>query len=600
MMRCEAAILAGAILFYGSSCGQDQGKPAGARGPLTLKIMAPSDGYQTVQEVAYLLGRTNPGVQVKVGDVAVEVYSTGGFARDGIPLQMGKNTIAVVATDATGQRVTRSVTVIRKEPQPEPPPSVLKVVEPAEDIVLLPGETLAIRAVGPPGGTGFATCLGSEAKLALTEARNDRGEPTGSYSATVKAPARGSGQAAMVTVSLRRAKNGPTMEAKSKGTVDVWDPSAVHVGECKDDRSGITLGLHSVRLGGPYLARIPRGVRFEIVGRQGANYRIRLSKSRTGWIPVDDVARLPEGTLVPHNYFTSCEVNGDEQHDRVTVPLLEKVVVAATSETEPLNKLYLDFFNTHDALTWISHKTGARVVGTITGEQMEDDWYRLTVPLKCKQIWGYWLETDGKSLSLVIRRPPAIAAEPASPLRGLLFALEAGHGGSSDGAVGHMGTKEKDVNAAAVAAFKGVLEGRGATTVVVRPGDTNPTLAARVEAANEVNANFYVAIHANAAGNGRGFLKISGTSTYYRDKHCRLLAQLVYNGLLGLGWNEFGVVGNFSYSPLQNTKMPSILIEQAFMSNPADEARLLDSIYQEQQAQAVADSLEQFLRRVRE
>ncbi|HSA28491.1 MAG TPA: hypothetical protein P5159_18325, partial [Phycisphaerae bacterium] len=275
MMRCEAALLAGAILFYGSSCGQDQGKPAGARGPLTLRIMAPSDGYQTVQEVAYLLGRTNPGVQVKVGDMAVEVYSTGGFARDGIPLEMGENTIEVVATDATGQRVIRSVRVIRKEPQPEPPPSVLRVVEPADDIALLPGETLSIRAVGPPGGTGFATCFGGEAKLALTEARNDRGEPTGSYSATVKAPARGSGKAAVVAVSLRRAKNGPTMEAKSKGTVDVWDPLAVQVGECRDDRSGITMGLHSVRLGGPYLARIPRGVRFEIVGRQGGNYRIR-------------------------------------------------------------------------------------------------------------------------------------------------------------------------------------------------------------------------------------------------------------------------------------------------------------------------------------
>ena len=599
-MRRLVTVLAGALLFCGSSCGQDQGKPAGTQGPLTLKIMAPSDGYQTVQEVAYLLGRTTPGAQVKVGDTAVEVYSTGAFARDGIPLQMGKNTIEVVATDAAGQTVSRSITVIRKEPQPEPSPTTLKVIEPAEDLSLLPGETLSIKALGPPGGSGFATCFGSDTKLPLAEAKNEKGEPTGNYSATVKAPSRDSGKAASVAVTLRRSKGGQTMEAKSKGTVDIYDPAEVRVGECKDDRSGITMGLHSVRLGGPYLARIPRGVRFEIIGKQGSNYKIRLSKSRSGWISASDVTRLPEGTLVPHNYFTSCEVFGDEQYDRVTIPLLDKVVVALASETEPNNKLYLDFFNTHDALTWISHKSGTKIIGTVTGEQIEDDWYRLTVPLKCKQIWGYWLEYNGKSLTLVVRRPPTIAADPASPLKDLLFALEAGHGGSNEGALGHMGTKEKDVNAAAVAALKKVLEERGATTILVRPGDTDPTLTARVEAANEVNANLYVAIHANSAGNGRGFLKVSGMSTYYKDKHCRLLAQLVYNNLLGLGWNEFGVVGNFSYSPLQNTRMPAILIEQAFMSNPADEARLLDPTYQQQQAQAVADALEQFLKRVRE
>lgn len=562
--------------------------------------MAPSDGYQTVQDVVHLLGRTTTGAHVKVGNTTVEVYATGAFARDDIPLQMGKNTIEVSATDPTGRTTTRSITVIRKEPQPEPPPTTLKVIEPADDLSLLPGDTLSIRAVGPPGGSGFATCFGSDARIPLVEARNEKGEATGNYSATIKAPTRDGGKPAAVAVTLRRAKGGQAMEARSKGLVDLWNPADVHVGECKDDRSGITMGLHSVRLGGPYLARIPRGVRFEIVGRQGSHYRIRLSKSRTGWIAVSDVTRLPPGTLVPHNYFTSCGVYGDERYDRVNIPLLQKVVVAVTSETEPDNRLCLDFFNTHDALTWISHKSGTRIVGTVTGEQIEDDWYRLIVPLRCKQIWGYWLEMNDKSLTLVIRRPPMIAADPASPLKNLLFALEAGHGGSGQGALGHMGTKEKDVNASAVAALSKVLEARGGKTLHVRPGDTEPTLAARVEAANAANADLYLAIHANAAGNGRGFLRISGTSTYYKDKHCRLPAQLIYNNLLGLGWSEFGVVGNFSYSPLQNTRMPAILIEQAFMSNPADEARLLDPTYQEHQAQAVADALEQFLKRVRE
>ncbi|HOW19585.1 MAG TPA: N-acetylmuramoyl-L-alanine amidase, partial [Phycisphaerae bacterium] len=141
---------------------------------------------------------------------------------------------------------------------------------------------------------------------------------------------------------------------------------------------------------------------------------------------------------------------------------------------------------------------------------------------------------------------------------------------------------------------------RGAHTVLVRPGDSAPTLQARVDKANEADADLFVSIHANAAGNARGYLAISGTSTYYKDKHCRLPAELVYRKLLGLGWGEFGVVGNFSYYPLQSTRMPTILIEQAFMSNPSDEARLLDPAYQRDQAAAVADALEQFLNAARE
>ena len=103
----------------------------------------------------------------------------------------------------------------------------------------------------------------------------------------------------------------------------------------------------------------------------------------------------------------------------------------------------------------------------------------------------------------------------------------------------------------------------------------------------------------NSASTARGFLRVSGTSTYYRDPHCQLPAKLVYDELLGLGWDEFGVVGNFHYSPLQNTRVPAILVEQAFLSHPGAEARLLDPVYLEAQAQAIVTGLEKWLWRVR-
>jgi N-acetylmuramoyl-L-alanine amidase len=567
-----------------------------------LQILRPADGFETAAEVVHLLGRTTPGCRATVANASVDVYFNGAFAKDGIPLAMGKNTIEVTSTDKAGHRQTAALTVTRKAPEPPEPagPRDLRIVEPSADLAVMPGEAVTIKAVGPAGCVGYVTCFGNDAKLPLTEEKDDKGQPTGTYTAATRVPEGPFAKPAPVRVHLARGKDSISLDAASRATVEILDPVPVHIGEANDDYVGITAGLHEVRLGGPFIARVPRGTRFEIIGRQGRQVRIRLSRSRSGWVPEREVTRLPEGTPVPQNYFTACEVSGDDKYDRLSIGLRDKVVVAVRSETEPTNRLYVDFFNTHDALTWISHKSGASVIGTVTGEQIEDGWFRLTVPLKCKQIWGYWTELDDKGLTLFVRRPPKIADAPASPLQGLLIALEAGHGGAGTGARGHLGTNEKTINLAAVTELRRVLTERGAHAVLVRPRDSSPTLQARVDKANEADADLFVSIHANAAGNARGYLAVSGTSTYYKDKHCRLPAELVYRKLLGLNWGEFGVVGNFSYYPLQNTRMPAILIEQAFMSNPSDEARLLDPAYQKEQAKAVADALEQFLKGARE
>ncbi|HNT36299.1 MAG TPA: N-acetylmuramoyl-L-alanine amidase, partial [bacterium] len=331
----------------------------------------------------------------------------------------------------------------------------------------------------------------------------------------------------------------------------------------------------------------------------------RLSDSRSGWIRErgEDGAQvrwLSEGTIPPHNYFTSCEITGDDQYDRIVFSLREPVAFAVSSEINPTNRLIIDIFNTHFATTWMSHKAGAKFIGPVTGEQIEDDCLRVTVPINSKQIWGYWTERSGNTLTVFVRRPPQIAVAPDSPLKGLKFALEAGHGGSSAGAVGTMGTKEKSINLMAVTELERLLKERGAEVIQVRPGDSEPLFRDRLAWTNEFGAHMYIAVHANAAGSSRGFLKISGTSTYYRDIHCWLPSQLVYDKLLGLGWGEFGVVGNFSYYPLRDTRTPGILIEQAFMSNPYDEARMLEPEYQKAQAEVVVEALEEFFDKVRE
>ena len=46
---------------------------------------------------------------------------------------------------------------------------------------------------------------------------------------------------------------------------------------------------------------------------------------------------------------------------------------------------------------------------------------------------------------------------------------------------------------------------------------------------------------------------------------------------------------------LIGAKMPAILVETSFLSNPTEEKRLASAGYQEQVAQAIADGVEDFL-----
>jgi len=564
-----------------------------------LAIVRPKDGTRTTGKVVHILGRTLPRYRVTINDEEVDVYATGGFAKDNIPLELGDNRIEITVANRR-RSFTRVITVNRVEPEPEEPLTTLRIVQPAEDLALQPGQVLEIKVKGPPERSGHATLFGGDIQLPLAEAADDYGRPMGVYTALMRVPESAIGKSTRVQVMLHEAGDAAALEAESTAAVEVWAPTRVRIAETTAEQSGITHGLHSVRLGGPWLTWAPRGTRFEVVGKHGEKCKVRLSASMTGWVSEEQIRWLPLGTPTPHNFFTSCQVGARDDHDTLSIGISAPVVVATRPEIDPTNRLYLDFFNTHDAVTWISHKSGARIIGPVRAQQIEEDWLRVTVPLKCKQIWGYWTEVEDGHFVLHVRCPPAIAAFPESSLSGLTIALEAGHGGSGSGAVGNFGTKEKTVNLQAATALQQELEARGARVVQVRRGDESPSLHERVARTDAVDADIFVAIHANAAGTSRGFLRVSGTSTYYHGIHCRLPAELVYQKLLGLGWEEFGVVGNFSYTPLRNTRVPSILIEQAFMSHPGDEARLLDPEYQRQQAVAIADGLEAFFDRVRE
>ena len=207
----------------------------------------------------------------------------------------------------------------------------------------------------------------------------------------------------------------------------------------------------------------------------------------------------------------------------------------------------------------------------------------------------------------------ALAAQP-------LVAIDAGHGGADSGAVGVLppGTLtglpprldkdgrtviyEKDVTLDVSQRLDAYLKGHGFPTVMTRTQDmaggdvpsttTGADLRARVDIANAAGARIFVSIHENSLGE-----TTQGTETfhfYYSSPGAKALAQLVHQEvLLALGVPDRGVK-TAGFYVLKHTRMPAILVEGAFLSNPAEALLLADPSVRQRLAEAVGTGVARY------
>ncbi|MFA5858491.1 MAG: family 10 glycosylhydrolase [Elusimicrobiota bacterium] len=580
-----------------------------------VHIFDPVDNSEVNTGVIHILGRTIPGYTVMIGTVTTQVFPTGAFAVDGVRLSSGINQIPVTVTTPQNVSTTRiyRVSYINKEKAGSDKEAKFRVLEPSGDVAVYTGKDAVEFKLDGPSGYACRAVINGDKRINLTEVAGVDKIKSVYYAKYV--PFAGDddeddNSAQRVVFETTKGKKFCVFSSIKKMSTDakieIWPSAYVRIAETVDDKTPVVYGLHDVRLGGPYIAELPKGTRFVVLSRKGEMYNINLSKSLSGWVSVKSVKLLPPSTPVPHNYFTYCSAGGNEDSDFVWIQMSAPVAYAVKPEPGKPNKIVIDFFDTHNATTWITHKASATVIDAVICEQVEDNLDRISVVLNTNFIWGYRAEKIVRGgvpgLMLYIKRPPKgdslkIIKNSTSPVNGLIIAIEAGHGGpGSTGAVGLMGFKEKDVNLYQVGVLKQILESRGAKVVLMRPGDTALDFSKKLQYASDGKADLILTIHSNAGGNAVGFNRRLGTSTYYKYLHCKPLAEFIWKELLNLGeLGDFGLVGNFNYSPLRDTRIPAMLVEQAFMTDPYEEALLVDKEFHKRQAEAVICGLEKFL-----
>jgi N-acetylmuramoyl-L-alanine amidase len=250
------------------------------------------------------------------------------------------------------------------------------------------------------------------------------------------------------------------------------------------------------------------------------------------------------------------------------------------------------------------------------------------------EAYGHRLVIDlGPAAATAAAAAPVTVVKSAQDAHGreITVAIDAGHGGVDPGSIGKRGTQEKNITLAIARRLKDRIDREpGMRAVLTRDGDQFIALRDRITRARRQQADMFVSIHADAYHDR----SVAGSSVYVlsprgaSDESARWLAdrenaadlvggvslddkdsvlasvlldlsqgasmsasieaaEKVMSELYGIGNVTRRGVKHAGFIVLKSPDIPSILVETAFISNPTEEARLLNPQHQQRLAEAI-------------
>ncbi len=218
----------------------------------------------------------------------------------------------------------------------------------------------------------------------------------------------------------------------------------------------------------------------------------------------------------------------------------------------------------------------------------------------CKRFGQHHLQRGPLRRSSVDLTPLTPVAPPAGPkaadgpLKGFTICVDAGHGGKDEGGSAN-GVYEKDIVLPVSLRLRDLLAAAGATVIMTRTTDVYPELEDRCNMANSGKADLFVSVHANIAPDSG---EVAGFEVFYKGgaQQSARLANAIVSAMDDAtdSPNRGAKVDPRGLRVLEKTKMPAVLVELGFMSNPAEARRLATKSYQDMMADAMFAGITQY------
>lgn len=202
--------------------------------------------------------------------------------------------------------------------------------------------------------------------------------------------------------------------------------------------------------------------------------------------------------------------------------------------------------------------------------------------------------------------PPEISAlheQKKPPARKLeTIVVDAGHGGKDCGSISARDCyEEKELTLETAQMISTCLNQLGYKTVMTRSQDAFVPLSTRAEIANSLDADLFVSIHYNYSPNSEA----KGVEVYYykeektppssRIANSKTLGGIVLKKVVSQTGADSRGLKEANFAVIRETKMPAILVEAGFLSNPSERERVRDPKYQRQIARGIAQGVDQYL-----
>jgi N-acetylmuramoyl-L-alanine amidase len=313
------------------------------------------------------------------------------------------------------------------------------------------------------------------------------------------------------------------------------------------------------------------------------------------------------------------------------------------------DRTVIDLPDTHLAGA-VSAPAGAGVVSAVRFGRQPRGTLRIVLQVKSvlavRTTWN--TQATGRELLVSLGEEAHIVADaapravraahaPGEGERDVVIAVDAGHGGIDPGATGPGGTHEKDVTLAIARALAAQIDAQpGMRAVLTRDRDEFLELRERIARAHAAHADMFISIHADSIHDR----SISGASVYILSVHgasseaARELAEgqnaadlaggvrladegaaapvvldLVQQEFIGLsataaervvaalesvGEVRKAQVQRAGFVVLKSPDMPSLLVETAYISNPAEERHLRSPPQQQRLADAICGGVRSY------
>jgi N-acetylmuramoyl-L-alanine amidase len=162
--------------------------------------------------------------------------------------------------------------------------------------------------------------------------------------------------------------------------------------------------------------------------------------------------------------------------------------------------------------------------------------------------------------------------------------IDAGHGGFDRGGIPRQQVPEKTMNLDVALRLRALLQASGYRVVMTRDTDVFVPLGTRVAIANQYRDAIFVCIHFNSATR-RG---ASGIETYFYSQESLRLASAIHYYVSGFAPSSNRGVRRRGFFVLRRTRIPSVLVECGFLTNPTEAQYAQSAAYRQRLAEEIA------------